>query len=106
MVQESLSGHVASSILPMILPPQGIRSIMPSLSVRTVLCRWGPELCSCRLVFHRHIGPTRSDISAYATILEPPLKGSPVGKDASDANLMLRFFPSDHLFVMCLRPNP
>eukprot|EP00959_Pyramimonas_sp_CCMP1952_P420971 8818578-Pyramimonas_sp.AAC.1 len=39
---------------------------MLSLSVRTALCKWEPEPCSCRQVFRRHIGPTRSDTSAYA----------------------------------------
>eukprot|EP00959_Pyramimonas_sp_CCMP1952_P421984 8839822-Pyramimonas_sp.AAC.1 len=61
MVQESLRRHVTSSILPMIPPSQEIRNITPLLSVQMARYRWGPEPYSCRLVFHRHVGPMQFD---------------------------------------------
>eukprot|EP00959_Pyramimonas_sp_CCMP1952_P173899 3633609-Pyramimonas_sp.AAC.1 len=56
-------------------------------------CRWGPEPYSYRLVFHHHIGPTRSDMSVYATMLGPQRRDSQVGSDALDVGVMPRSFP-------------
>eukprot|EP00959_Pyramimonas_sp_CCMP1952_P114059 2385247-Pyramimonas_sp.AAC.1 len=84
MVQESLRGHVASSILPMIPPSQETRNIALLPSVQMAWCRWGPEPYSCRPVFRHRFGPMQSVTSAYATILEPRQRGSQAGSDALD----------------------